>query len=55
MLCGISFLEDLKTLVENKPEDMTLDEEAKSTVGMNYRVRLDKQVVLEPISDDKNA
>lgn len=55
LLCGISFLEDLKTLVENKPEDMTLDEEAKSTVGMNYRVRLDKQVVLEPISDDKNA
>ena len=55
LLCEVSFLETLKQLVENRPEDMTLSEAQKSQVGKGYRVKLDKQVVLEPKSDDQET
>lgn len=55
LLCDVSFLDALKRLVEMRPENAILSEEVKSLVGKNYRVKIDKQVVLEPKSDDQDA
>lgn len=54
LLCEVSFLEVLKELVEKSPEDTFLTGEQKAQIGLNYRVRLDKQVVLESKHDDQD-
>lgn len=42
-------------MVVNGPDNLALSDETKSLVGRNYRVKLDKQVVLEPKLDDQDA